>query len=182
MGTMAINCSAKWSTSSRVFQGQKMHAIHTRRTHLRVSKYGRNAKRRRLLELLVVGALSTSGGVAWGQAPALPSGADVVAGQVAISATGNVMSVNAATSRAIVNWDSFNVGAGNVANFNLPDANSAILNRVTTPNMPSTIAGAINSNGNVYLVNPSGIMVTSSGMVNTNGFTASTFDIANSEF
>ncbi|MGB7329392.1 MAG: YDG domain-containing protein, partial [Rubripirellula sp.] len=112
----------------------------------------------------------------------VPTGADVVAGQVAISDAGNALNVNAATSRAIVNWDSFSVGAGNVANFNLPDANSAILNRVTSPNMPSTIAGSVNSNGHVYLVNPSGIMVSSSGMVNTNGFTASTFDIGNTDF
>ncbi|WP_236617853.1 beta strand repeat-containing protein [Rhodopirellula europaea] len=112
----------------------------------------------------------------------LPTGADVVAGQASISQAGSVMNVNAATNRAIVNWDSFNVGAGSTANFNLPDANSAILNRVTSPGMPSTIAGTLNSNGNVFLVNPSGIVVSGSGMVNTNGFTASTFDVSNQNF
>ncbi|TWT98970.1 YDG domain-containing protein [Neorhodopirellula pilleata] len=112
----------------------------------------------------------------------LPTGADVIAGQASIVAAGNALDVNASTSRAIVNWDSFNVGAGNVANFNLPDANSAILNRVTSQNMPSTIAGTVQSNGNVYLVNPSGIVVSNSGMINTNGFTASTFDVADQDF
>ncbi len=112
----------------------------------------------------------------------MPTGADIVAGQATISQAGNSLNVHASTSQAIVNWDSFSVGAGNIANFNLPDANSAILNRVTSANMPSTIAGMVNSNGHVYLVNPSGIVVSSSGMVNTNGFTASTFDIANSDF
>ncbi|WP_233215599.1 YDG domain-containing protein [Rhodopirellula bahusiensis] len=105
-----------------------------------------------------------------------------MAGQAAISQAAGMMDVNATSSRTIVNWDSFNVGAGNVANFNLPNSSAAILNRVTTPDMPSTIAGAIHSNGNVMLVNPSGIMVNSSGMVNTNGFTASTFDVTNESF
>lgn len=106
----------------------------------------------------------------------------MVAGQAAISASGNALDVNALSSRSIINWESFNVGAGNVANFHLPDANSAILNRVTGANMPSTIAGTIQSNGHVMLVNPSGIMVTQSGLVNTNGFTASTFDVTNQDF
>ncbi len=135
-------------------------------------------RRRHLLTLLIAGA-------AFGQGSAyaqLPTGGNVVAGQAAIAASAGTLDVNATTARSIVNWDSFNVGAGNVANFNLPTANSAILNRVTSANMPSTIAGMINSNGNVMLVNPSGIMVTGSGMVNTNGFTASTFDVANGDF
>ena len=128
--------------------------------------------------ILLVALLGTSG-TAYGQ---MPTGADVVAGQAAISQAGNALNINAATERSIVNWDSFNVGAGNVANFNLPSANSAILNRVTSANMPSTIAGAVNSNGHVYLVNPSGIVVNSSGMLNTNGFTASTFGVTNQDF
>lgn len=138
-----------------------------------------NRRRQHLRRVLLASILGTTGSVAQAQ---MPTGADVVAGQAAISQAGNTLNVNASTSRAIVNWDSFSVGAGNVANFNLPDASSAILNRVTSANMPSTIAGMVNSNGHVYLVNPSGIVVSSSGMVNTNGFTASTFDIANHDF
>ncbi|TWU48136.1 Heme/hemopexin-binding protein precursor [Rubripirellula reticaptiva] len=146
-----------------------------RKNQLRSS---RRRTARRLLVLLIASA-SPAGQSVYAQ---VPTGADVVAGQVAISEAGNALNIHAATTRAIVNWDSFSLGAGNVANFNLPDANSAILNRVTSPSMPSTIAGAVNSNGHVYLVNPSGIVVSSSGMVNTNGFTASTFDIANQDF
>ncbi len=153
--------------------------------------HGKNAARRRslsarsrrnALRLVILGWVAGGAGSAVAQSPALPTGADIVAGQAAISQAAGVMDVTASSSRTIVNWDSFNVGAGNVANFNLPDSNAAILNRVTTPDMPSTIAGAIHSNGNVMLVNPSGIMVNSSGMVNTNGFTASTFDVTNESF
>ncbi|MEZ6116553.1 MAG: filamentous hemagglutinin N-terminal domain-containing protein [Pirellulaceae bacterium] len=111
-----------------------------------------------------------------------PSGANVVAGSAVVANAGPTLNVNASTNRTIVNWDSFSVGANHTANFNLPSANAAILNRVTSANLPSNINGALNSNGHVYLVNPSGIVVGSQGMVNTNGFTASTFDVSNSEF
>ncbi|MGB7328544.1 MAG: filamentous hemagglutinin N-terminal domain-containing protein, partial [Rubripirellula sp.] len=57
-----------------------------------------------------------------------------------------------------------------------------MLNRVTSLDMPSVINGALNSNGHVHLVNPSGIMVGATGVINTNAFVASTFDIANSDF
>ncbi|MCR9207343.1 MAG: YDG domain-containing protein [bacterium] len=137
------------------------------------------AKRKRATLFAAICSIGMTAGSASAQ---MPTGADVVAGQAAISQAAGVMNVDAATNRAIVNWDSFSVGAGNTANFNLPDASSSILNRVTTPSMPSTIAGTINSNGNVFLVNPSGIVVSGSGMVNTNGFTASTFDVTNQDF
>ncbi|GAB5407332.1 MAG: hypothetical protein Aurels2KO_55630 [Aureliella sp.] len=118
-------------------------------------------------------------------APALaenPTGGVVVGGAANIATAGSTLNVNAASDRAIINWQSFNIGAGNTANFNLPSASSAILNRVTTAGAPSSINGSLNSNGNVFLVNPSGIVVGPSGAINTNGFTASTFDVSNRAF
>jgi len=112
----------------------------------------------------------------------LPTGANVVAGNAVISATANQLDVNATSTRTIVNWNQFNIGVGQTANFNLPDSSSAILNRVTSIDMPSAINGALNSNGHVYVVNPSGIVVGSGGIVNTNAFVASTLDIANDKF
>lgn len=112
----------------------------------------------------------------------LPDGSDVVAGAAVVSTAGGVLDVNASTARTIINWDQFGVAAGQTANFNLPNADASILNRVTGIDLPSVIAGTLNSNGNVFLVNPAGIMVSGSGVVNTNSFTASTFDISNENF
>ncbi len=57
-----------------------------------------------------------------------------------------------------------------------------MLNRVTG-NTPSTIAGSLTANGQVYLVNPNGIAITTSGMVNTGGgFVASTLGISDADF
>lgn len=112
----------------------------------------------------------------------LPTGGNVAAGQAVISANGNGLNVTALSDRSVINWNSFQIGAGNSANFQLPGSNSAILNRVTTPGLPSTINGLLTSNGNVFLINPSGVVVGQSGIINTNGFTASTFDVMDSQF
>jgi filamentous hemagglutinin family protein len=109
-------------------------------------------------------------------------GADIVAGSAVINTQGSVMNINTQSDRTIINWQSFSIAQGNTTNFNQPSSSSAVLNRVTTPGNPSSILGTLNSNGNVYLVNPSGIFIGPSGVVNTNGFTASVFDISNKDF
>ena len=85
-------------------------------------------------------------------------------------------------SRAIVNWNSFSIGQSNSVVFQQPGASAAILNRVTG-STPSTIAGALQANGQVYLINPNGIAITSTGLVSVGGgFVASTLDIADDDF
>src|SRR5450631_1242687 len=95
----------------------------------------------------------------------LPRGGTVVSGQAVIgAASGNALTVNQNSTRAIIDWNSFSVGAGGSVRFLQPDAASAILNRVTG-STSSTIAGQITGNGQVFLVNPNGIAITSSGAV-----------------
>jgi filamentous hemagglutinin family protein len=116
-----------------------------------------------------------------GNAP-LPVGGSVAQGVASVSATTNSTTVNQSSARAVINWQSFDVAAGKSVVFNQPDAQSATLNRVTGATT-STIAGQITSNGAVYLVNPNGIAITSTGTVNTaGGFVASTLDIADADF
>ena len=92
------------------------------------------------------------------------------------------MSVTQTSQRAIINWNSFSIGQGNSVTFVQPSASSAILNRVTG-STTSTIAGQLNANGQVYLVNPNGIAITSTGAVNVGGgFVASTLGITDKDF
>ncbi len=112
----------------------------------------------------------------------LPTGASILAGGASIDVTGNLMTVTQGTDRSIINWNSFSVGAGNAVNFVQPGVTSAILNRVTGTTS-STITGNVTGNGQVVLVNPNGIAITSTGTVNIGGgFIASTLDIANEDF
>ncbi|MEH0069238.1 filamentous hemagglutinin N-terminal domain-containing protein [Pannonibacter sp. Pt2-lr] len=96
--------------------------------------------------------------------------------------SGPVMTVTQGSNQAIVNWGSFSIGQGNTVNFVQPDASSAILNRVTGATA-STIAGALNANGQVYLINPNGITITPTGRVTAGGgFVASTLDMSDEDF
>ncbi|MBS0248679.1 MAG: filamentous hemagglutinin N-terminal domain-containing protein, partial [Proteobacteria bacterium] len=112
----------------------------------------------------------------------LPTGGSVAAGNATItSPNGSTLNVNQTSNRAIVNWRGFSVGSGATVNFNQPGASSATLNRVTG-STPSSIAGTINAPGTVLLVNPNGIAITKSGVVNVGSFAASTLDIKDSDF
>ena len=112
----------------------------------------------------------------------LPSHGVVTSGAASIGQSGGSMTVNQTSPRAIVNWGSFSIGPANGVTFSQPSSSSAILNRVTG-STPSTIAGQLQANGQVYLVNPNGIAITKTGAVQTGGgFVASTLGIADSDF
>ncbi|HET7772588.1 MAG TPA: filamentous hemagglutinin N-terminal domain-containing protein, partial [Burkholderiaceae bacterium] len=111
---------------------------------------------------------------------ALPQGATVVNGQASFSQQGNRLTVTN-TPGTIINWQQFNVGAGNVTWFNQQNAQSAVLNRVTGVD-PSQILGTLGSNGRVFLVNPNGVVFGQGAMVDTAGLVVSTLDISNEDF
>ena len=111
-----------------------------------------------------------------------PMGGEVVAGYAAISAANGITTIQQTSDRAIVNWQSFNVNAGEAVKFVQPSSTAAILNRVTGGSV-STINGLVEGNGRVYLINPNGIVVGANGVVNVNGgFVASTKSLADSAF
>ena len=89
--------------------------------------------------------------------------------------------VNQNTDRAVINWNSFSIANGELTRFVQPNSSSAVLNRVVTAN-PSAIYGTLQANGNVYLINPGGVLVGAGGVVNTASFVASTHDINTEEF
>ncbi|KRA53058.1 filamentous hemagglutinin N-terminal domain-containing protein [Devosia sp. Root635] len=112
----------------------------------------------------------------------LPSGASVAAGSVSVAtpAAGS-MTINQSTPTAIVNWQSFSIGAGGSVTFAQPDGRSAILNRVTG-SAGTSIAGHLGANGQVFIVNPNGIGITQSGTVSVGGFVGSTLGITDQDF
>jgi filamentous hemagglutinin family protein len=113
-------------------------------------------------------------------AAGLPTGGNYVAGSGAISSSGSSMQVMQSTSRGIINWDSFSIGAGNRVAFN--NGSGATLNRVTGSDL-SQIMGNLSATGSIYLINKNGIVIGASGVVTTGGsFVASTRDIDNALF
>lgn len=130
-----------------------------------------------LLLNLLAGAI-TLAGPAW--AVDLPTGAAVQAGSATFSQAGNALTVTN-SNRAIINWNSFSVGSGGSVQFVQPGASSAVLNRVVAAN-PSLIYGPVTSNGQVFLVNPNGIIVGPSGRIDAAGISLSTGNISNADF
>jgi len=110
-------------------------------------------------------------------APPLPTGGNVALGNAAIFQAGNQMTISQNSGRAVINWNTFDVGQGNQVIFNQPSASSAVLNRVLSSN-PSAIQGMLQSNGKLYLINQNGILVGSQGVINAGGgFIGSTLDV-----
>ncbi|MDB5511959.1 MAG: hypothetical protein JWR08_1442 [Enterovirga sp.] len=112
----------------------------------------------------------------------LPTGPSVAYGAVSVGTPRpNAMAIQQTSQTAIVNWQGFSIGTGARVDAQQPSASATLLNRVTG-STPSTIAGQLNANGRVYLVNPNGIAITPTGIVRAAGFVASTLDIADEDF
>ncbi len=99
---------------------------------------------------------------------------------------GTAMTITQTSSSAIINWESFNVDTAATLTFVQPDAGSVLLNRVigniSGIITPSIINGTIASNGNIFLVNPMGILFGAGSSVNVGGLVASTLDITDADF
>src|SRR6266545_8175025 len=112
-----------------------------------------------------------------------PLGGQVQGGNATIQGQGTpTVTVNQTSDRAIINWNTFNIGTGELTRFVQPNSGSLALNRVTGNLGPSQILGTIEANGRVFLVNPDGILFGAGAQINTGGFLATTSDIKNSDF
>jgi len=120
--------------------------------------------------------------LAAGPAPnALPVGEQVVAGQAAVVRQGAQMTVNQGSDKAIINWQGFDIGAQAGVHFQQPAASSAALNRVVAGDA-SQIQGQLTANGQVYVVNPNGVVFGPGSQVNVGGLVASSLNITNQDF
>jgi filamentous hemagglutinin family protein len=131
--------------------------------------------------LALYGALGslTFGSPAFAQS--LPTGGNVSAGGARISGNASTMTINQSTQSAAINWQSFNIAAGNSVVFVQPNANAVALNRVLGPD-PSLILGNLSANGKVFLVNPNGVLFGQGAQVNVGGIVASTLNISDADF
>ena len=138
----------------------------------------------------VVLGLALTGGVGAQSPPTpvanqLPTGGSVARGSATISQTATAqaaaMTVNQSSQRAVINWDSFNLGSAASINFVQPNAQAVTLNRVNDNN-PSQIFGRITSNGQVFLSNPSGVYFSPTASVDVGALVATTHRISDENF
>jgi len=105
----------------------------------------------------------------------------VTSGAASALQSGNKLTINQTSSNAVLNWSSFNVSANGQVVFQQPSANSIALNRIYQAS-PSAIFGQLTANGQIYLVNPNGIVFGSTASVNVAGLIASSLGISDSVF
>lgn len=104
-----------------------------------------------------------------------------VKGTATFQQDGNDWIITTATRRTVINWSGFNVARDATVCFQQPNAASSVLNRVLGP-QASYIDGLLTSNGSVYLLNPNGVLIGSSGVIRVADFVASTLSLTDAEF
>jgi len=109
------------------------------------------------------------------------TGAQVVGGTGTITQSGVNTTINQTTQNMAINWQTYNVNANERVQYIQPNASSISLNRILSNN-GSIIAGRIDANGQVILVNPNGVFFTPTAVLNVGSLIASGLDIKPTDF
>jgi filamentous hemagglutinin family protein len=110
-------------------------------------------------------------------AQASPTGGQVTAGAGSIAQTGNITTITQSTPNLSLSWKSFNIAPAETTNFVQPSAAAVAVNRISDIN-GTQILGHLNANGQIYLINPNGILFGQGSQVTVGGLVASTLNMS----
>lgn len=96
----------------------------------------------------------------------LPQGGKFIAGAGTMQPMGNTLEVRQSSPRAVIDWRSFSIGDGN--RVDIQNGAGATLGRVSGAQR-SVIDGRLDATGSFYLINPQGVLIGRSGVVDTGG-------------
>ncbi len=119
--------------------------------------------------------------------PAGWTGADTTLAQSTDANGQTQVGIRQTKPQAVLNWESFNVGARTKLTFDQQGNSSWVaLNRVTgvagQTVLPSQILGQIKADGHVYVINPNGIIFGGNAQVNVGSLIAAAADISPNQF
>ena len=109
-------------------------------------------------------------------AQAAPIGGQVVSGTGSITQSGSTTSIQQSSQNLSLDWQSFNIATQETVNFLQPSSSAIAVNRIFDTN-GTQILGNLNANGQVFLINPNGILFGQGAQVNVGGLVASTLDV-----
>jgi filamentous hemagglutinin family protein len=89
--------------------------------------------------------------------------------------------ITQASPRLAINWTSFSSAEGETIRFEQPNASAIALNRVTG-RTPSELLGNLTATGQVFVINPNGVLFGPKASVNVGGLLASTLDMKSESF
>ena len=154
--------------SSRLFSGHALDAVVTVDRNIIVRR--KSLVQQKLIFVSTIMAFAP-------MALAAPAGGQVTSGSGSINQSGTTTTITQSSSNLSLSWNSFNVSSNESVNFVQPSASSIAVNRILDSN-GSQILGNLNANGQVYLINPNGILFGQGAQVNVGGLVASTLDIS----
>ncbi len=115
---------------------------------------------------LIAATLSLFAALFSHQGLAAPSGGQVVSGAGSIAQSGTTTNISQSNANLSLNWQSFNVAPKETVKFLQPSAAAIAVNRILDSN-GSQILGHLNANGQVYLINPNGVLFGAGAQVNS---------------
>jgi len=114
---------------------------------------------------------------------ALPSGGNVVGGAASFDySTPNHLDVHQSTDRAVIHWDTFNIGTNASTQFHQPNAGSVVVNRVTGSQDPTQILGSLSANGHVFVLDSNGVIFGANSRVDVGSIVVGTGTINEASF
>ncbi|WP_369406699.1 YDG domain-containing protein, partial [Chromobacterium alticapitis] len=138
-------------------------------------------KRSGMVAISAIAALLAATSAAHAAPNTLPGGGQVTLGQASINQSGNIATIRQSSDKAAIDWQSFSIGQDAKVNFLQPSSRAVMLNRVIG-NDPSQIFGQLNANGQVFIVNPNGVLFAPGAQVSAAGILASTRDLSTADF
>ncbi len=106
---------------------------------------------------------------------AAPIGGQIVSGIGTISQSGSTTTIHQSSSNLSLSWQGFNIAPQEIVNFLQPSNSAIAVNRIFDTN-GTQILGQLSANGQVYLINPNGIIFGQGAQVNVGGLVASTLE------
>ncbi|NOY67926.1 MAG: filamentous hemagglutinin N-terminal domain-containing protein, partial [Deltaproteobacteria bacterium] len=94
---------------------------------------------------------------------------------------GKTTTFNQTADKVFNKVGSYNIGVDELHNYIQPSASSVFVQRVMGED-PSSILGQLSANGQVWIMNPSGVMIGSEARINTAGFMASSLVMGEDDF
>ncbi|WP_421954681.1 YDG domain-containing protein [Polaromonas sp.] len=107
--------------------------------------------------------------------------ASVSVGTASLATVGNTTTINQGSQRVAIDWTSLSTRTNEALVFNQPNASAIALNRITGSS-PSELLGSLTANGQVFILNPNGVLFGAGSQVNVGGLVASTLSMSNADF
>ena len=108
---------------------------------------------------------------------AAPLAGEFIAGSGTITQAGTTTTITQSSQQASLNWQGFNIAPNEVVRFIQPSATAIAVNRIFDTN-GSQLLGQLQANGQVWLINPNGVLFGAGSQVNVGALVASTLDIS----